>query len=186
MRNFLKIAEGIDFMPILHAVQRHPELWNEEKLRTTHPGTPHSEVDDILLRFNDLEPYRKNADAASILDEHESIFYPAWHKLPQVRPIIFDLMRRVEGIRLGRVLITRLAPGKAITPHVDGGSHAEYFDRYHVILQNNPGSMFRAGNEQVCMRPGEVWWFDNAQEHEVINNSIDDRLTMIIDVRGVR
>jgi len=186
MRNFLKIAEGIDIMPLLHAIQRQPELWNQEKLRTTHPGTPHSDVDDILLRFNDLAPYRESGDAASILDEHESICYPAWYGLPQVYNIVFDLMRRIEGVRLGRVIITRLAPGKAITPHVDGGGHAEYYERYHLILQNNPGSIFRAGDEKICMRPGEVWWFDNSKEHEVINNSIDDRLTLIIDVRCIK
>lgn len=183
MRNFLKIADGLDIMPILHAVQRQPQLWNQENLRTTHPGTPHSAVDDILLRFNDLKPYRENNDSSSILDEHESIFYPAWYNLPQVYSLVFDLMRRVEAIRLGRVIITRLAPGKVIEPHVDGGTHASYYDRYHLILQNNPGSVFRSGNEKVCMRPGELWWFDNSQEHEVINNSTDDRLTLIIDVR---
>lgn len=186
MRNFLKIAEGIDVMPLLHAVQRQPELWNQETLRTTHESTPHKEVEDILLRFNDLEMYKNTKDAASILDEHESICYQGWYRLPQVQPIVFDLMRRIEGVRLGRVLITRLAPGKRIYPHTDGGSHADYFDRYHVSLQNNPGSLFRAGNDTVCMRPGECWWFDNAKEHEVINNSIDDRLTLIIDVRCIK
>lgn len=170
-------------MPLLHAVQRQPELWNENTLRTTHEGTPHTQVDDIWLRFNDLNPYLEKKDPTKILDEHESIFYAAWFKLPQVHHIVFDLMRRVEGIRLGRVLITRLAPGKAITPHIDGGSHAAYFERYHIILQNYPGSIFRAGNETVCMKAGECWWFNNAEEHEVINNSIDDRLTLIIDIR---
>jgi hypothetical protein len=33
------------------------------------------------------------------------------------------------------------------------------------------------------MAPGEAWWFDNAQEHEVINNSADDRIHMIVDIR---
>jgi len=30
---------------------------------------------------------------------------------------------------------------------------------------------------------GEVWWFDNTQEHEVMNNSADDRIVMIVDIR---
>lgn len=173
-------------MPLLDAVVRQPELWNQNRLRTTHPGTPHTEVDDIWLRFNDLAIFEETHEASSVIDEHESINYPGMLKLPQARPIVFDLMRRVEGERLGRVLITRLAPGKKIAPHADGGSHAAYYDRYHVILQNLPGSIFRAGNETVSMKTGEVWYFDNAQEHEVINNSADDRITMIVDIRSAR
>lgn len=185
MRHFHKLADGIDVIPLINAIQRHPELWNQNTLRTTHPGTPHTEVDDIWIRFNDLEKWKATSDAASILDEHESIWYPASHLLP-IRPYIFDLMRRVEGERLGRVLITRMAPGKRIAPHVDGGEHAAYYDRYHLTLQGFPGFQFRAANETVCMRSGECWWFDNSKEHELVNNSQDDRITVIIDIRTLR
>jgi hypothetical protein len=33
------------------------------------------------------------------------------------------------------------------------------------------------------MRTGEVWWFNNAIEHEVVNNSADDRIHLIVDIR---
>jgi hypothetical protein len=189
MRNFLRLAFGVNYMPLLHAVQRQPELWNENKLRTTHAASPHTEVDDIWLRFNDLTPYKDattTSEYASVLDEHESICYPGWFKLPEAQIIIFDLMRMVQGVRLGRVLITRLAPGKRIAPHVDGGSHADYYERYHFILQNLPGSVFRAGDESITAQAGEVWWFDNKKEHEVVNNSADDKLALIIDIRCIK
>lgn len=173
-------------MPLLDAVMRQPELWNRNRIRTTHPCTPHTEVDDIWLRFNDLTLFEKTGESSAVIDEHESINYPAMLMLSQARPIIFDLMRRVDGERLGRVLITRLAPGKKIAPHEDGGSHAAYYDRYHIILKNAPGSIFRAGLETVTMKTGEVWYFDNSQTHEVINNSSDDRITMIVDIRTTR
>lgn len=186
MRNFQLLAQNIVVAPLLHAIQRQPELWDENKLRTTHPQSPHTEVSDIWLRFNDLKSYQATGDAKNVIDEHESFNYPALLKLPQVRPIIYDLMRFVEGERLGRVLITRMAPGKEIAPHEDGGAHAAYYDRYHVTLQNGPGSNFYCGNEEVCMLPGEVWWFDNSVTHSVVNNSKDDRLTLIIDIRTPR
>ena len=168
--------------PLLHAVVLHPELWNQFTLRTSHELTPHKEVEDIWLRFQDLKPY-EDGDASKIVDEHESMNYPAWNLLPQARPIIFDLMRRVEGTRLGRVLITKLAPGKKIDPHVDGGSHAEYFSRYHVVLQGGPGSLVHCGGETVQMLSGEVWYFDNSVEHSVVNNSADSRVHLIVDIR---
>lgn len=192
MRNFLKLAQNINVLPLLHSIHRQPELWNQNTLRTTHVQSPHTQVDDIWLRFNDLELNKKGPETAEqteyagVLDDHESICYPAWHKLPEAQIIIFDLMRMVQGLRLGRVLITRLLPGNVITPHVDGGSHAEYYERYHCILQNLPGSNFRAGNETICMKTGDLYWFDNSQEHEVLNYSADDRLTLIIDIKCVK
>jgi hypothetical protein len=183
VRHFLKLADGVDIVPLLHALRVRPDLWNQNTLRTTHQLTPHKQVDDIWLRFNDLTPFLAGGDAASIVDEHESICYPAWKDLPQARSIIFDLLRRVEATRLGRVLITRMAPGKIIEPHEDGGSHAAYYERVHVVIQGLPGSLFNCGDETVCMKTGEVWWFDNAVTHSVQNNSADDRIHMIVDYR---
>ena len=182
MRHFLKIAEGVDVIPLTLALYQQPGLWNQHTLRTQHPGTPHAQVDDIWLRFQDMAPYETTCEVSRIVDEHESINYPAMAALPQARALIFRLMARVEGERLGRVLITRLAPGGAITPHVDGGAHAAYYERFHLLLQGDAGSRFRAGDEVIAMAPGECWWFDNAQEHEVVNAGALDRLTMIIDI----
>ncbi len=143
MRNFNRISEGMDIQPLLNALNYQPELWNAETLRTFHPASPHTQVDDILLRFNDLEPYKKAAAegkpieeyVATMIDEHESICHPAWYRLPQAHKTIFDLMHYLQAVRLGRVLITRLAPGKVIDPHVDVGNHAAYYNRYHLILK---------------------------------------------------
>lgn len=186
MRNFQHIASGIDTIPILNALACKPHLWNQETLRTAYPETPHNQVDDILLRFNDIELYKNTNDATTIMDGHESINHVGMFQLPQVRPVIFDLMRRVEGERLGRVIITRLAPGNSIAPHTDGGDHAAYYDRYHVTLKNEPGSMFHCGGEACFMAPGTVWWFDNGVEHSVVNHSNDDRITLIVDIRTLR
>lgn len=191
MKYFQKIAEGLDVLPILHAAHRQPELWNANTIRTKHPGTAHSEVSDILLRFNEVPEAVAfsqgvatfESPAASVINDKECGPLPAWHLLPQVRPIIFALMRLVEGTRLGRVIITKLPPGKQIAPHVDGGAPATYYDRYQVALQSQPGCVFKIGDEQIVFRTGEVWWIDNCVEHSVLNNSQDDRIVMIVDIR---
>ena len=183
MRNFQLIAHSVDVIPLMNALAVNRHLWNQNTLRTQHPMSPHQEVDDIWIRFDDLEEYKNTGKVDHILDQYESVWYDGVRDLPQVRPLIFDLMRRVEASRIGRVLITRLAPGKRISAHVDGGDHAAYYERYHVVLQGLPGSLFRAGDETVTMHTGQVWWFDNAQEHEVVNNSADDRIHLIIDLR---
>ena len=178
MRNFRQIAHSIDVAPVLSALSRHPELWDQNTLRTTHPGTAHAQVSDIWLHFNATD------NPAAVIDDRDVMPYPAWHVLPQIRPVVFGLMRLVDGVRLGRTIITRLPPGKVITPHVDGGSPATYYERYHVALQSLPGALFHAGDETVNMTTGEAWWFDNTALHSVENGSADDRIVLICDIRS--
>lgn len=179
MKNFLRIAEGVDVMPLLHAVHSKPDLWDENNLRTTHPLSPHKECHDIWVFFNRLEE-----NVESVVDDTRVIPYRAWRELPQIRPIIFDLMRRVEGTELGRVLITKLEPGKSIPPHVDQGAPVEYYKRYQVILQSLPGCVFQIENERMNFRSGEVWMINNAASHSVVNHSADDRIVLIVDIHS--
>ena len=198
MRYFRKIANGVDVKSLLVALERQPELWNQYALRRVFPGSPQGQVDDIWLRFANIpiahalmsheqwlaaNKSMLMETAAKVLGDYETVDYPALASLPQAKPLIFDLMRMVEGERLGRVLITRLAPGHHIERHFDGGFYARYYDRYHITLQNSLGSIFRVGDETVCMEPGEVWWFDTSVEHEIVNKSSQNRITMIVDIR---
>lgn len=184
MKYFHQLAAGLNVTPLMTAIQRQPELWDANPIRTKHPGTAHAQVSDILARFNDLEEYLRTGDPSTITDDKEAIPYPAWDKLPQLRPIIFDLARTVEATRLGRVIITKLPPGREITPHEDQGAPAEYFDRYQLALQSLPGAQFHIGDETVEFRTGDMWLINNRVTHSVVNNSRDDRIVCIIDLRS--
>jgi hypothetical protein len=178
MKNFQQLAFNVDVLPLMHQIQRQPELWNENTLRTCHPGTAHSQVSDIWVWFNNLTD-----DVSSVVDDRETIPYKAWYRLPAVRPIVFGLMRQVEGVRLGRVLITKLPCGKEITPHVDQGAPAEYYERYQIALQSLPGALFHIEDETVNFKTGEIWHINNNARHSVVNNSADDRIALIVDIR---
>ncbi len=173
MKHFQKLGV-CNVQPLLAALARQPELWNKNPIRTSHQGTVHADASDILLRYNE--------EGTESIDNIDNIDYPAFTLLPQARSLVFDLMRLVEGNRLGRVFITKLSPDGKILPHKDEGRSPEYYDRYHIILQNYLGSDFRAEDEVVCMNAGEVYWFNNKVEHEVINDSIDDRISLIVDI----
>lgn len=186
MENFLNIASGIDVMPLLLAIRRRPELWKEDTYLRDYPQGPFSAIESIMLRFpvkSVCETEQELQSHLSTYDQHESIDYPPYALLPEARPIIMALMTRVSGERLGRVMINKIAPGGRIYPHRDTASHVDYYTRFHVVIQSQPGVIFRAGDEQVYMGAGEVWWFNNGEEHEVINNSADDRIHMVIDIR---
>lgn len=178
MRHFLRIGEGIDTLPVLNALAVNDDLWNENALRTQFAGSPHAECDDIWCWFNDM------TDPAAVVDDCKVVPYRGWFALPQIRPMVLDVMRRVEGTHLGRVMITRLRPGAVIPEHADGGAPATFYTRYQIALQSLPGALFHSGGEVIQMRTGDVWLVDNRALHSVTNNSADDRIVCIVDIRG--
>lgn len=177
MRHFQKIAENIPVIPLLNALAVNGDLWNEHSLRTTHPDSPHGQTDDIWVMFNDI-PHLP----ASVVDDCEVMPYRAWTVLP-IRELVMDLMRLVGGVRLGRVIISRLPPGCEISVHVDQGAPATYYRRYHLAIQSNPGALNYSGSECMQYRMGDFWWFDNRAEHRIVNNSDDDRIVVVMDVK---
>jgi hypothetical protein len=189
MRNFLRIGQGTDVVPLLAAIARRPELWREDTYLRDYPQGPFGQVDSIILRFpkriivataEEVEQHLVNND------EHESLDTPSYAALPEARPLVMALMSYVGGTRLGRVIINRVAPGGCIFPHADSPAHAEYYERHHIVLQSAPGVDFRCEEEHVYMGTGETWWFNNALNHEVVNNSATDRIHLIIDIRCAR
>ena len=183
MRFHYKLAEGVDVRPLALALFRQPELWNEHRFRTQFPNTPHGDVDDIWLRFTDPE---KCVSTGNVIGDDRPVWLPPAAKLPEAKPIVLDLMRRVEAWCLDRVLITRLRPGGRILPHAD--KDGEYVQdphrlRAHVVIQGLPGSLYTTGGETVNMRTGEVWFFDAREVHEVVNGSSDDRIHLLVDVQ---
>lgn len=191
MRNFLKIAGAVNYMPLLQAVARQPELWNRHTVRTFHEQSAHRAIDDIILRYNRFGPGDDFVEA--VCSRIEVVNYPALAALPHARLLIMWLMAQVGGEHLGRAFISRIRPGGKIEPHVDRIAPAEeafpdrvvpalYYDRYHIPLQGGPGCYFRCGDETALMQPGDAWQFNHLVEHEVINNSGDDRIHLIVDI----
>lgn len=180
MRNFLRLAQGIDVQPLMLQITRQPQLWKADTYLREYPQGPFNDVDTIFLRF---PPASVTELERSNKDPHECVWMDGAIHLPAARRMIFSLMASVEGERLGRVMINRIRPGGRIYPHADTPEHANYWDRTHFVLQGLPGSAFRCGDEQVQMATGEVWFFRNELEHEVQNASAADRIHMICDIR---
>lgn len=172
MKYFFKLGQGIEVLPLMDRLMRNPDFWNQNEARTTFEGTPHADVQDILLRFG-----KTDGNDLDVIDT------PAM-KVFDAKRVALTIMALVGGSRLGRVVITKLASGKKILPHADTeGLYAKYYTRYHLVLQGFPGSLFLCGDETVQMLTGELWWFDASAEHCVMNNSADDRIHMLVDVR---
>jgi Aspartyl/Asparaginyl beta-hydroxylase len=181
VENFLCVTTGLDVLPLLYAVSRMPHLWDMDTTRTTFPGTPHFEVSDILLRFQETAGV-KSEDVPTLNDVHECVAHPAWFLLPEARPLVFGLMARVQATRLGRCMITKLRPGCKILPHTDAPVQTSYWLRHHITLCGPPECVFQVGDEALALIPGSCFRVDNSKEHSVCNDGNTERITLIVDL----
>lgn len=169
------ITSGAVVAPIYWALQQHPELWNEHDARTTPPDSPHRELDDIWVRYGEPDRARDGLP-------HDASWYPGADVL-QVRGLCYDVMRHVQGVELGGVLITRIPPGATCYPHVDSGWHASRYNKFGVQITSAPGQTFHVEDEVLETRPGDIFQFDNSFSHWVLNPTNYERVTMIVCVR---
>lgn len=186
IESFSRIATDFDVLPLQVALKRQPNLFGKYNLRSSGYTSPHSEMTDIWVRYNDITNYLESNDFTKFNDEHDSIWYPSYYALPQLKDIIFKLMSLVDGERLGAVLITKLAPGGGIAKHVDSSWHADYYDKYYIPIQNGEGATFNFDDGVISPKLGEVYWFNNSVTHWVENNSSEDRISLIVCIRSDR
>jgi hypothetical protein len=186
MENFLRLSSGIDTMPLLLALRRRPELWKADTHLRDYPQGPFAQIESIMLRFPPISVHETEEALKEHLahfDQHENVDREEYRRLPEARAMVMGLMTYVGGERLGRIMVNKIKPGGRIFPHADTPAHANYYRRFHIVLESYPGSDFRCGDEHVHMSAGEIWWFNNKLEHEVVNNSAGDRIHMIVDIK---
>lgn len=180
MTPFCKIHSGLDVEKAKAELISNSSMFGEFGARKNAQGSPHSEMDDIWVRYGDLSGMIESGDYSRIAEYHDSI----WLKdLPEIKKLCFDVMSMVGGERLGGVLVTKLPPSGKISPHRDGGWHAEYYDKFYIPIQNAIGSVFGFDGGDINPSEGDVWQFDNSVTHWVNNDSKEDRIAMIICIK---
>lgn len=184
MRNFLKICDGINVEPLNFLLKQKPELWNARTLRKDDPASPHVAMSDIWVRYNDDSEAKRTGDYSKFNEQHYPVWYPSINDLSMIKPMALGLMAKMGASHLGGILITKIPPGGVIEPHVDSNWHAKFYNcKLYIPLQSNPKCYNRCEDEIVIMDAGECWYFNNNVEHEVRNNGLDDRITLIICMR---
>ncbi len=169
----------LDVSQIGMAIDASPQLWDQHRMRTEDPRSPHRETQDIWVRYNAIENYTTREEFNG---PHESVWYPAADML-HVKPFVLAIFHAVGGTRLGGVLITRIPPGKRVHPHQDHGWHARYYEKYAMCIRSDERQSFEFEGESLSSAPGELFWFNNSATHAVINNSDQERITLICCIR---
>lgn len=101
--------------------------------------------------------------------------------LDLVEGIVQDLEAIHNGIR-GNVLLIKLLAGQDIPEHVDSGDYLTATRRHHLPIITSPDTIFGVGIDRLNMQEGECWEINNTRTHYVNNNSLVDRVHLLIDI----
>jgi hypothetical protein len=183
IKTHLCVTSELDVLPLQKELLDNLDEFDKYDYRRTFSNSPHAQMEDIWARYNDVRPFEAKGSLEGFEAEHDSIWYPVIDKIPSVKKVVFDLMRIVDGERLGGILITKLPAGGHIGRHTDSGWHAQYYDKFYVPIVNSKGSIFGFDDGVIDPELGQAWWFDNSNPHWVDNKSSTDRIAMIVCIR---
>jgi uncharacterized cupin superfamily protein len=158
-------------------LESHPELWGQLPLRT-HPRSPHREASDIWVRYNAIENL-----GPAFNEPHDSVWYPCADLIPSVRRFVEEFARQKGAKTIGGILLTRIPPGKQVYWHKDSGWHAQAHRKFIVLLRADHKQTFEFEGEALQADTGDCFEFDNSYAHRVVNNSDNERISLIICLR---
>ena len=176
MKYFRLIKSGMDVKPFLDEIASIPGAWElntgrQDKIKVQREAEAIPLRGIVKSKIGD----RKRSDV------HESRFTTSSERFPLARAFLTAFAAE-QNADLGRGKIVRLTAGKRVYPHIDQGEYYRVRDRYHLILQSALGSYMKSGDEEVRMKEGDLWWFDNNQMHEAHNDGDLDRIHIILDM----
>lgn len=176
MYNFRKLRDNIDPAPYLLEIDAIDGVWKEQTGRQD-AGTVQREALSIPLRgmVRSAQGNRPRRDV------HESRWTSGSARFPRFREFLNQVAADEDAL-LGRAKIVCLPAGRRVLPHTDRGEYYRLRNRYHLVLRSSLGSWLKAGDEEVRMQAGELWWFDNKAVHEAHNDGTEDRIHLIFDM----
>ena len=107
---------------------------------------------------------------------------PELEKSPYLKSIITTFS---ENTKVTLVRLLRLAPNSVVKEHTDptlGLDIEKSVIRLTIPILNNEEVVFNLNKSPVKMKPGECWYLDLTKPHEVINNGIEERINLTIDL----
>jgi len=176
MKYFKRILKDIPTEPLLREIASVNDAWAQATGRQDKIAVQREALAIPLRGLRKSQIYgRKRRDV------HESRWTTSSVAFPLARAFITEIATRLDA-DLSRAKIVCLPGGNTVYPHIDRGEYYRLRGRYHMVLKSSAGSWMKAGDEDVRMREGELWWFDNDQVHEAHNDGDQDRIHLIFDL----
>lgn len=176
MQHFKLIRSGIDPRPLLAEIASVDGAWAQATGRQQKIDVQREALAIPLrgLRASAVAGRKRR-------DVHESRWTSGAAQYPLACRFLEDSALALASL-MGRAKIVCLPAGQRVYPHIDRGEYYRVRNRYHLVLRSSAGSWLRAGDEEVRMREGELWWFDNNVLHEAHNDGDEDRIHIIFDL----
>jgi hypothetical protein len=168
------MVRGVMVNPLLEEIQAQEEAWSANTVRQDEIPVQR-DTNSIFLRSAVRRPDLN-------INENQECRETA---ISKNFPLAMEFLTKAATLlksSLSRAVIVRLKPKSGVGVHIDTGSYYLIRNRYHFVLRSRMGSLLRSGNEQVRMREGELWWFDNKQYHCSFNESDEWRIHYIFDL----
>ena len=162
-------------------------------------------LDNILNNIDEDDwfkwDYRKNVanmdDCNSIPIHHTPLCASGWNNMkpilnirkepsydkyyPLIEPIL-ERLKKYYDYNQYATFLARLRPNATIGFHCDSGNFLTLCHRIHVPLKTNPKVYYCIENAVYHWEKGSIYEFDNTRVHGVKNESIEDRIHLIINL----
>ncbi len=176
MKYFKLIDDKVDPAPFLDEIASVPDAW---ALSTGRQDKIAVQREALAIPLRGLKKSAINGRARR--DVHETRWTTGSKRFPFIRAYLEEIADRLDALP-SRAKVVCLPAGKRVYPHIDRGEYYRVRNRYHLVLKSSAGSWLKTEDEEVRMKEGELWWFDNDRMHEAFNDGDQDRIHMIFDL----
>lgn len=186
MRNFRFITHLDTFDVVARLHKLNPHSWPGVAARG-EIGDVRLPVKSLLLRHHAKVTLDNWLDDLPVSDSEELKKWASMRRLlKQARRAILQMpdLRAFLDTQapMGRVMVSGLQPGGAITWHTDNGKYHERHVRFHIALVTNPLCEILSQNEKVHMPVGSLWLFNNRVMHSAINFGTEPRYHVVFEL----
>lgn len=148
-----------------------PPIWDEFGVRSSYPGSAHTDTRAILCRGPLSFAHAYNPKALRTW---------RYHGLNGVRRLVNDVLVHLNVATVGNVMVAELKPFGTVDPHIDQGDYAEHFDRIHIAVAG--GCVFYVDDQPHYPKAGDVFLFNHRRMHHVTNPYPEARTHVIVDL----
>jgi len=174
LRNFRRIQTGIDVSSFMQEIALNEKEWSDVRAKAI---PLHKDTVSIILRSHVEMP------GVAIINTRKVESKFRYTKFPHVTSWLESFVLSMGGV-LRRAQIVKMRPSGHVAKHADIGEYYQWSDRYHLVLQSE-GSEMICGEERVVWHTGELWWFNNKEEHEATHDGAHERIHLIFDVESL-
>jgi len=167
MNNIIIINENIDVKPFLDEMDLDDWNWVSRQKGTGGNKNPYGFLPLVWAQVKAGEDPH---------DVDRTIKTPLFDKYQLVHEFWIDN----NICEVGRAAFFRLKPGDMVNEHIDRGTYYQDKDRYHLSLQGE--YLYKVGDEEMIVKPGTFFWFNNKLPHSAKNVGDVDRYTLVWDV----